>query len=132
MDVGLRSEAAIFGELVKRGYHDLLPFGFNERYDVVLDVGGGTFLRGQCKTGRVRDGCVKFATRSTRVNTQATIIRDYHGEADVFLVFCRETDQVYCVPVDLAPKREMSLRLAPPRNCQRARVRFAEDFVLPA
>jgi hypothetical protein len=33
VDVGLRSEAAILSELVRRGYSVLLPFGVNQRYD---------------------------------------------------------------------------------------------------
>ena len=58
-------------------------------------------------------------------------VRDYHGEADVFLVFCSETDEIYCVPVDVAPKREMSLRVDPSQNGQRTGIRFASEYELP-
>ncbi len=40
VDVGHRAEAAILAELVKRGYRVLLPFGVNQRYDLVLDCDG--------------------------------------------------------------------------------------------
>jgi hypothetical protein len=40
VDIGHRAEAAILVELVKRGYRVLLPFGVNQRYDLVLDCGG--------------------------------------------------------------------------------------------
>jgi PD-(D/E)XK endonuclease len=33
VDVGLRTEAAILAELVRRGYEVLVPFGTNQRYD---------------------------------------------------------------------------------------------------
>jgi hypothetical protein len=36
---------------VRRGYSVLLPFGVNQRYDLVLDL-DGRFVRAQCKTGR--------------------------------------------------------------------------------
>ena len=49
VDVGLRTEAHITGELVRRGYSVLLPFGVNQRYDLVLDQ-GDRFVRVQCKT----------------------------------------------------------------------------------
>ena len=50
VDVGHRTEAAILSELVRRGYAVLLPFGVNQRYDLVLDL-EGRFVRAQCKTG---------------------------------------------------------------------------------
>ena len=68
VDVGERSEAIILAELVKRGYRVLIPYGTNHRYDIVINV-GGRFLRAQCKTGRLRDGVIRFATASTRANT---------------------------------------------------------------
>jgi PD-(D/E)XK endonuclease len=36
VDVGHRAEAAILAELAQRGYRVLLPFGVNQRYDLVL------------------------------------------------------------------------------------------------
>ena len=59
VDVGLRTEAAILAELVQRGYQVLVPFGVNQRYDLVLDI-EGEFVRAQCKTGRLRDGVIRF------------------------------------------------------------------------
>jgi len=132
VDVGLRTEVAIVAELVTRGYRILLPYGFNERFDLALDLGDGRIVRAQCKTGRLRNGVVLFSTRSVRTNSRHYIVRDYHGEADVFMVFCAATDQVYCVPVESAPKREMSLRVDPSRNGQRSGIRLASDFELPA
>jgi hypothetical protein len=44
VDVGQRSEAAIVQWFVRHGYSVLLPFGTNQRYDLVLDQ-GDRFLR---------------------------------------------------------------------------------------
>jgi PD-(D/E)XK endonuclease len=41
----------------------LLPFGVNQRYDLVLDL-DGHLVKAQCKTGRLRKGVVSFSTRS--------------------------------------------------------------------
>jgi len=132
VDVGLRTEMAITAELVKRGYRVLVPLATNERYDVALDLGDGSVLRAQCKTGRVRRGGILFSTRSVRSNSKQSYVRDYHGEADVFLVFCDETNGIYSVPVDEAPKREMCLRVEPCRNGQSVGVFWASDYELPA
>jgi PD-(D/E)XK endonuclease len=131
VDVGLRTEAAILAELVRRGYQVLVPFGINQRYDLVLDI-GDRFIRAQCKTGRLRDGVVRFSTRSIRSNTQQTFFRDYAGEVELFLVHCPETNGIYAVPVDEAPTSYGYLRIEPTRNGQADRIRWARDYELPA
>jgi hypothetical protein len=131
VDVGLRTEAAILAELVRRGYQVLIPFGTNQRYDLVLDL-GGTFMRAQCKTGRLRQGCVLFNTNSVRVNTQGWFTRGYFGEAEIFLIYCPETERIYAVPVDEAPASSGSLRVKPTRNGQEDGIRWARDYELPA
>jgi hypothetical protein len=131
VDVGLRTEAAILAELARRGYQVLVPWGVNQRYDLVLDM-DGEFLRAQCKTGRLRQGVIMYSTRSVRVNTRKTFFRDYVGEVELFLVYCPETDRIYAVPVDDAPAGHGYLRVDPPRNGQERRIRWARDYELPA
>jgi hypothetical protein len=130
VDVGLRSEAAILSHLIRRGYAVLLPFGVNQRYDLILDL-GDRFLRAQCKTGRLRDGVLAFATRSTRSNRRGIYNRGYKGDADLFLVYCRELDRTYAVPVEDAPDTQMFLRLTPTSNGQYEGVHHAEQYELP-
>jgi PD-(D/E)XK nuclease superfamily protein len=130
VDVGQRSEAVILAELVKRGYTVLTPFGVNHRYDLVVEHNGG-FLRVQCKTGRLRDGVILFATRSTRATARGVHARGYAGEAELFLVYCPDTEAVYSIPVADAAATGGSLRVSPPRNGQSKRVRFAREYELP-
>lgn len=130
VDVGLRTEAAILSHLVRRGYGILLPFGVNQRYDLVLDL-DGEFVRAQCKTGRLLKGTITFNTQSVQSNTRSTKVRGYLGEADFFLVFCRELDRVYAVPVAEASLSHMRLRVAPARNGQSQRLHWASDYELP-
>lgn len=131
MDVGLRTEAVITSELLRRGIRVLLPCGFNHRYDLVMDL-DGEFIRAQCKTGRLRRGAVHFNSESVRSNSKVALRRSYDGEAEVFLVHCPETDEIYAVPVAEAPKRGVTLRVDPTANSQAKGVRWAADYVLPA
>lgn len=130
VDVGLRTEAAILAELVRRGYQVLIPFGTNQRYDLVLDM-NGRFVRAQCRTGRLRRGCVLFNTESVRINTQGWLTRSYVGEAEIFLIYCPETERIYAVPVDEAPTSSASLRVDPSQNGQEDGIRWARDYELP-
>jgi hypothetical protein len=129
VDVGTRTEGAIIGELVRRGYQVVVPFGQNQRYDLVLDL-GSSFLRVQCKTGRLRNGCIEFKAHSVRVNTRRTFIRDYNGEVELFMVHCPETGGIYAIPVDEA-RTHGTLRIDPTANGQSKRVRWARDYELP-
>lgn len=132
VDIGLRTEGAILSELIRRGYSILMPWGVNQRYDLVLDL-GGEFVRAQCKTGRLRNGTIEFNTSSVQCNTRRNLTRAYDGGADVFLVYCPDTPQrVYCVPVEAAAASHMCLRIEPTLNGQAQRVRWASDYELPA
>ena len=54
---------------------------------------------------------IQFSTQSVRASMSRVFTRSYYGDADVFLVYCRELDRVYMVPVDEAPGRGMYLRI---------------------
>jgi PD-(D/E)XK endonuclease len=130
VDVGLRTEAAILSHLVRTGYAVLLPFGVNQRYDLVIDI-GGEFVRAQCKTGRYRDGAITFRAQSVITSKTRNVTRGYHGEADVFLVHCPDFAPIFCVPVDEAPGTRMHLRVETARNGQSDRVHWASEYALP-
>jgi hypothetical protein len=131
VDVGHRTEGAILSELVRRGYCVLVPFGVNQRYDLVLDC-DGRLLKAQCKSGRLRDGVVQFSSQSIQSNTRGSKTRSYAGQVDLFIVYCPDNQRVYVIPADEVPKCGMHLRVEPPRNRQSKRVRWAKDYELPA
>ena len=128
VDVGARHEATIIAELIRRGYGVLVPWGVNQRYDLVLDF-GEKFVRAQCKTGRLRNGVIRFPTGSTQANTRKGAIRkSYAGEVELFLVYCPDNGRIYSVPVDDCPA---NLRVAPTDNGQARGIRWASDYELP-
>jgi hypothetical protein len=132
VDIGERSEAIIIAELIKRGHRVLIPYGSNHRYDLVINV-GGRFLRAQCKTGRLREGVIRFNTVSTRINTVRAFITPYGADQiDLFLIYCPETDRVYALDVGEAASGHGALRVDPAANGQAKRIRWAADHELPA
>jgi PD-(D/E)XK endonuclease len=131
VDVGSKTEAIVLAELVRRGYEVLIPFGHNHRYDFVLDI-DGSFIRVQCKTGRLRDGCVLFSSKSVRINTQGALLRDYKGDVEMFMVHCPDNERIYAVPIEDATRTVGTLRIEPTGNGQHSRIRWARDYELPA
>jgi hypothetical protein len=128
------TEAVILAELVKRGYPVVAPHGSNHRYDLAIDMGEGRVLRIQCKTGRLRNGVVLFASQSVRPNMGPSVLtRNYRGEIDFFGVYCPDNEAIYMVPVDQVPAGggAGALRVEHPLNNQVRHVRWARDFQLP-
>lgn len=112
------------------GYGLYLPFGENTRCDLILEKDG--FLdRVQCKTGRLRLGAVVFSVCSSYAHHRSSKVkqRTYHGEIDLFAVYCPETAGVYLVPITHLPvKRQGYLRVDAPKNNQFDRIRFAANY----
>lgn len=123
--IGARAEAAVLAALVDSGRTVLLPFSAHERYDLVFEE-GGRFYRVQCKTGRLRNGAIRFRTHSTTAGR----LTHYVDEIDYFGVYCPETGQTYLVPVGEVPVRGAHLRTEPARNGQGTGIRWAAHYAL--
>jgi hypothetical protein len=127
---GDRSTLAVMLGLQAAGFAVSVPFGENTRYDLLADD-GNAIIRVQCKTGRLRNGAVLFATCSFYAHHPNPKIthRDYHGDVDAFGVYCMRLGSVYLIPISDLPNRRMAtLRIAPPLNSQYEKVRFAIDY----
>ena len=123
------SEAFILAALTERGYPVSLPFGNNQRYDLIVD-NGTVLLRAQCKTGRIRNGAVLFSTCSTNGFTCEKT--SYEGQIDLFLVYVPDSGLIYWVPIEGCPATQMSLRIGDAeRGSNASGIRWAHDYLLP-
>lgn len=126
---GSYTESRVVAALLETGHVVAIPFGVT-RYDLVIETPEG-FKRVQCKTGRLRAGAVVFNAYSLGTTRRAGeySTRPYQGSADLFGVYCPDTDRTYLVPVD-EHVAEIRLRVEPARNAQRANIRWAADYEL--
>jgi PD-(D/E)XK endonuclease len=123
---GNAAEAAVLNRLIRADLGVLIPFGGGFSFDLGAVVPpDGDVLRIQVKCGRVRKGCIRFNTCSTDHGAGR---QNYVDRADVIAVYVAETDSVFVVPVADCPSFVGLLRLDPPRNNQRERIRFAQDY----
>lgn len=123
--VGAATEGKVLAALIGSGHTVAVPFGV-ARYDLVLETPVG-FKRVQCKTGRLRNGVVKFNVYS--IDHGAKARRTYNGDADLFGVYCPDIDKVYLVPVG-PQKAECYLRITPTKSGQNKGVLWAKDYEL--
>jgi PD-(D/E)XK endonuclease len=128
--VGDRTALAVMLGLHEARIPFLVPLGENTRFDLVVGI-SSRFMSVQCKSGRLRGGAVEFATCSWYGHhpNPKVLSRTYADEIDFFAVYCRETQGVYLVPIGDVPTRSHArLRVEPPRNNQRRRIRLAADY----
>jgi len=123
--VGNGSEAWCLAKFVSLGWIVLLPFGDNERYDLVIERGNG-FETIQVKTGRLSNGCIQFNAYSSVGRVGNGTFRSYVGEVDLFAVY--HDGCVYLVPVQEVTTNKPLLRLEATKNNQRQRVRWAKEY----
>jgi hypothetical protein len=124
---GNATEGAVLTAFVALGFGVLVPFGDGHPFDLVVSLGDRDFLRVQCKTGRLVDGCVGFNSRSTDHGRGPG---RYAGLADAFGVYFPPSNAVYLVPVAEVSGFSVQLRLKPALNNQRKRVRMAGEYVI--
>ena len=124
--IGELSEAIVLVHLMKRGWAVSLPFGNNQRYDLVVDV-GERLLRAQVKTAHEVKGGIMFAVVSKNGFTGART--GYEGQIDVFLA--QYDGRVFMVPVEDVPGNSMTLRFDPPKpRGNFTAVNWAKDYEL--
>jgi hypothetical protein len=127
IDRGNAAEAAVLHALVERDIPVIVPFGEGLPFDLVAFLGPGAFVRVQCKAARLHKGCLTFNARSTDHGRGRL---SYVGLAELFGLYFPPTKSVYLVPVMEATSTLPRLRLDPPRNNQRKRVKYAADYAI--
>jgi hypothetical protein len=123
---GEMSESQVLAVFLKAGLTVLTPFGDSQRYDLVVEE-KGKFIRVQCKTAAMRKDGKSFSFPCSSSNWNTSKRSTYKGQADVFAVFLRETDQVFIFSVKNAPTKECLVRIEPGKRQQKTR--WAKDHL---
>lgn len=126
--IGETTEAIILAKLIQLGYAVSLPFGNNQRYDMIVDKGNGKLLKAQCKTAReTNNGSITLTAASTNGFTYKKT--SYRGQIDVFYIYCPTTNQVYEVPINVGGNLSITLRIDEPKpGAPTQNIHWAKDF----
>jgi PD-(D/E)XK nuclease superfamily protein len=129
------AEAAIALEATKLGIDVLKPVTEHGRYDLAFDL-GHRIVRVQCKwaTFDRRLGAVCVRVGESRHTPRGYVVSSYSTEEiDALAVYCAAIEQVFLVPVEVvAGKRQLHLRVTPPRNSQLTCINLASEYQLGA
>jgi prevent-host-death family protein len=125
------AEMEIAAAAVRLGIPVLKPLTEHGRYDLGFEI-GMRLLRVQCKwAGLAADrSFIKIRTGGSRCTPNGYVLSSYsEDEIDLLAVYCGELDRCYLLPPGLvAGRREIVLRLTPPRNSQRACINLADEY----
>jgi PD-(D/E)XK endonuclease len=128
---GSVAEAAIALAALRAGFGVLKPLNDGERYDLVLDL-RTRLVRVQCKAATQQGEVIVVRCRSGRRTRHGVVMRqDTSDEIDAFAAYCEEFDRCFFLPIERFDRRTaISLRLGQPRNNQKLRVNWADDYDL--
>ena len=120
------SESVIISEILKKGWSVSIPFGNNQRYDLIADDGSKLY-KIQCKTACKNNGGLSFRTCSTNGFTGKHTT--YVGQIDFFLVYFPDNGKVYRYPIENAPTGAAFLRIDAPIGGTKSNIKWAKDFL---
>ena len=126
---GQISEARALYEFQKHGIPVCIPWGDNERYDLIAEF-DGKFNRIQVKTcNEEENGAIICYARSSTNHTTNRNLTTYENEVDYFVFANQTRDWVALVPIEeIGKNKTIRLRIVPPANGQTKGVRYFSDF----
>lgn len=126
---GELTEAIVIARLIEYGYFVSLPFGDNQRYDLVVDD-RVSLHRVQVRTARDGKsyGSIAFNTVSTHpLSGKKT---GYAGQIEAFIAYHPPTRIFYWIPIGECAGSPFVMRISPARNNQKSGIRLAADYEL--
>lgn len=108
--VGDETEIEVIRKIIRAGRSIAIPFGDNDKYDLLMDT-GDSILRVQCKTAwEVTPGNIRFNAHSQTTRDGEYLEAGYSGEIDAFAVRYPNTEEFFWIPIEEAADHSMHLR----------------------
>lgn len=131
--IGNIGEAKVLSEFVRLGIPVYLPFGDNEKADLIAEF-NGKLNKIQVKSSqKIIEDKVKFSLVSSTMHRQNGVKHIYtENEIDYFALYNLERDKVYLVSINEEglPKNEVTIRFNPPKNKNQFKTFLEEDYLI--
>ena len=130
--IGEIGQLSVILDLKRRGYAVSIPYGDNDKYDLLVDV-GHQILRVQVKAREPKQGCIRVELSSTSYTGNKIYKAFYSPEdVDVFAIFNTQDEEIYYLNAQYVLKGDLktfTLRIEKTRNGQAKKIRFAKDYL---
>lgn len=126
---GQISEARALYEFQKRCIPVSIPWGDNERYDMIAEF-NGKLNRIQIKTCSVeQNGSIVCYCRSSKNHTTNKKLYTYQNDVDYFFFVNPTNDLLALVPIEIIGNHtQIYLRTRPTKNNQKSKTHYFDDF----
>lgn len=122
-------EAMALSSFVKKGIPVYLPFGDNEKADLIAEF-NGKLNRIQVKTSLyARDGKMVFDLTSSYSHRGRPAHKYSQEEVDYFFCYNIERNQSYLFPVPENPIASICIRYEEPKNNQIRHIKHEENYL---
>ena len=123
-------EAVAISSFVRRGIPVYLPFGDNERSDLIAEF-GGKLNRVQVKTSiKSCDGTVVFDLTSSTMHRNNGCKHKYTcDEVDYFFCYNIDRDKSYFIKVTDKPISSFRIRYEETKNHQSSNINYEKDYL---
>lgn len=129
--IGNIGEAKVLAKFVELGISVYIPFGDNERADMIAEF-DGKLQKIQVKTSiGCKDGQVTFSlVSSTNHRKNGSNHKYTSDEVDYFALYSLQRDCVYLLKVPEEPLRSITIRYEPAKNGQSCGVKFEKEMLI--
>jgi PD-(D/E)XK nuclease superfamily protein len=126
---GAIAETAIVAHATRLGIDVYRPVSEHGRFDMMFVI-ASRILRVQCKWAVKRCDVISVRLQSCRRIAEGMLYRTYtEDEIDAVAAYCAELDKCYLLPASLAAgRRGIYLRLAPTKNNQSRKIKWATQY----
>lgn len=129
--IGNIGEAKALCKFVELGIPVYLPFGDNERSDLIAEF-NGKLNRIQVKTSiKAEDGKMIFDLTSSTVHRSNGVKHKYSKEEiDYFACYNIARDKLFLVPTTAEPRSTITIRYEKPKNNQTNGIHYEEEYLI--
>ena len=129
--IGNIGEAQVLAEFVSCGIPVYIPFGDNEKADLIAEF-NGKLNKIQVKTSvKTENGSYIFSLQTSSLHRKNGQKRSYtKEEIDYFALYNLERQKVLLIPVDDNPPKTITVRFQPKSGGGGGQSHFEEDMLL--
>ena len=128
---GNLGEAKCLAKMVELGIPVAIPFGDNERYDLIIeDKKQLKKIQVKYSTAQDSPGSIVFKTHSSQNHTTNKNKYSYENDVDGFLFYNGLNGEIYYLPIEIVGERKtVTIRMEPTKNGQTKNCLMAQDYL---
>lgn len=129
--VGNIGEAKVLCKFVELGIPVYIPFGDNEKADLIAEF-NGKLNKIQVKTSeKVKDGKMIFSLVSSTLHRRNGVKHIYtNNEIDYFACYNIERDEIFLIKKEDAPNNAITIRYESSKNSQTKNINYYSSYLI--